>query len=129
MDEYTIPCTKEQIEKALELGAPIKSPNVEIGFFEDWEMVICNVMIINDNYYYIPTAEEMIGWLETQEAFDSIEIEYCKDYKIWLYRICTSKEDDCTFKSLFPSRKEATLAAIDAALDYLSNNKKNESPC
>lgn len=102
IDEYTIDCTKEQIDKAIKLGARIK--------FEDDELT-CN------SYPIYPTAEQMIGWLETQGF--RFEVEYCTMYCIMVHinntyicnPICTN------------SRKEATLAAIDATLEYLSNNK------
>lgn len=66
----------------------------------------------------IPTAEQMIGWLEEQGFYFYIFKDYCWNGEVqygnnWYYSI-----DDVN------SRKEATIAAIDAALEYLSNNKK-----
>ena len=117
MNRYALYCTAEQTKKAIELGAPIEKKEIQLcdnakHFF--WY----------DGFYYnYPTAEEMIGWLEEQESICSIEINNDTINKVWMYFLYTNKEETTEWKSLFPSRKEATLAAIDAALDYLSNNK------
>lgn len=104
MKQYTIHCTEEQVKKALELGAPIEFET--LGGSSNFDM----------KYTVTPTAEEMIGWLEEQGFYFYImndyhwreEVQYCNN---WYH----SKED-------LGSRKEATLAAIDAALDYLVDN-------
>lgn len=74
-----------------------------------------------------PTAEQMIGWIE---SISTIQLQIVKQtgesgtrYRIWV-------RDDCLpFSNIikmynYPTRREATLAAIDSALDYLIKNKK-----
>ena len=108
MDKYTIYCTEEQTKKALELGAPIKYKytldNKERGKFEK------------------PTASQMIGWLEEQE--DIKEVFVTIEYTYWHYAIILSNGRVIECEDSYDSRKEATLAIIDAALDYLIKNKK-----
>ena len=90
---------------------------------------ICNkygMIYANSTYYVIPTAEQMIGWLEEQKTIHSINV-IGNDYNCdWKYGINLNMPDgyDYLGKEGYHSRKEATLAAIDAALGYLSNNKK-----
>lgn len=112
MNRYTIYCTESQTKKALELSAPI---NVSFQFNNP-------TAIINNIAYEIPTAERIIGWLEEQGDIKSINVECA--YK-WHYEIY-NKEYWKIMKhnDIYNSRKEATLAAIDAALDYLIKNRK-----
>lgn len=119
MNNYTIYCTPEQTKKALKLGAPIK----RIIKYED------TISSIID--YCIPTVEQMLGWIEEQMNITTFHINFYPTYKNEGYGYliiakeivieCDAQEDG---KYLQPSRKEATLAAIDAALGYLMNNKK-----
>lgn len=132
MERYKIFCTESQTKKAFELGAPLsnfiteeesrklitiaKSKN-EIKEYEE-ELNKYHQTIIGDRVYYIPTAEQMIYWLEEQ----GITIDNVKCYTGWCARAYT--DDDVNLnKGRFFSRKEATLAAIDAALDYLIDKK------
>ncbi len=116
MNKYTILCTPEQTKKALELGA-------QIAIYGNGEMSAeiakkYNFTPINGVTYIIPTAEQMIGWLEEQ-GLTSIEITFCKESK-WMFEIFGEIYD---YGAPYFSRKEATLAAIDAALDYLLKAK------
>lgn len=118
IDEYTIRCTAEQAKKALELGASIefeqtfcynwkdgkREPYPDIETDKDGEPILIK-----------PTSEQMIGWLEDQglnfegsSYYMSVEIK--NGERIGIYS---------------GTRKSSTLAAIDAALEYLSNNKNN----
>lgn len=99
-------CTEEQTRKALELGAPIKSKLKEKGC--DMQTHIVGLS------YIIPTAEQMISWLEEQGFYFYIMNDYNWQEEVqygnnWYH----SKEN-------LSSRKEATLSAIDAALEYLN---------
>lgn len=113
MDKFAIYCTEEQVLNALMLGAPIR----EVGSESDAKK--CLQHSKNFRFYEVPTAEEMIGWLETRGEF-RIEISTGIS-DIWFYYVHISYGTN--YKNLFyggfDSRKEATLAAIDAALDYL----------
>ena len=115
ISDYSILCTLEQAKKALELGAPIEKKEIQLcdnakNFF--WY----------DGFYYnYPTAEEMIGFLEEQGILVSILYGYIVRYK-WTYDLDSEEYIDYK-RGEFTSREEATLAAIDAALGYLSNNK------
>lgn len=71
--------------------------------------------------YLLPTAEQMRCWLE----------EYVKEVRInqsvigsWYFEIYINPHEMIRKNCGYLSRKEATLAAIDAALEYLTNNKK-----
>ena len=123
MNNYTIYCTVEQVKKAFELGAPIEIlPNYTE--FRGLPLVKCKDG--NDRPCIIPTAEQMIGWLEEQHIIERVDI-FC--FMSWGYMIirddlvhpyvCVAKNEN----EGFSSRKEATLAAIDAALEYLTSKK------
>lgn len=116
MEKYTIYCNEEQTKKALELGAPIEE--------------FCGLRPttpIDGILYDIPTAEQMIGWLE-EHWFEYVNISYYVTGDYWCYYGETKGGHDSiggkVSRNHYSSRKEATLAAIDAALDYLSNNNR-----
>ena len=112
ISDYSIHCTLSQTKKALELGAPIEKKEIQV-------CDNANNFFWHDGFYYnYPTAEEMIGWLEEQ-GITSIEITFSKETK-WKFEMFSEIYD---YGAPYFSRKEAILAAIDAALDYLSNNK------
>lgn len=124
MNEYTIYCTEEQTKKALELGAPIQFASIN-----DIRLRRYIEVESNNKVYVIPTSEQMIGWLEDNKLIIQIECsEYC-DYFYRIKRITYYQEsgdyelNNVDYVYDFSSRKEATLAAIDAGLDYLSNNE------
>lgn len=118
MNKYTIYCTEEQTKKAFELGAPIEKDASSL------DLLYCVKLeeresLTGFNYWLIPpTAEQMIGWLEEQDCIKFITISNTGDY--WYYDIRTTSNADCLVNLYCKSRKEATLAAIDAALDYLA---------
>lgn len=119
MDKYIIYCTPEQTKMALKLGAPIQlwkgfeATHTPTGSF-----------IENNVLYFIPTAEQMIMWLEEQRILIEIyynstyrHYNYCKKYGGYGNWGCALYD---SYTHGFPSRKDATLAAIDAAFEYLS---------
>lgn len=119
MNQYTIYCTPEQTRKALKLGAPIETYKPIIidskagGSFTTPTMEIV-------------TAEQMIGWLEVQKYISSIEVSHQYRINKYCYYIFDDYGNDIESldsKIRFNSRPEATLAAIDAALDYLCDKK------
>lgn len=131
MNKYTIYCTESQTKKALKLGAPIKTEVKCLhGHFS-------NGYIFEDGNLFVfkPTAEEMIGWLEEQEILVDInpinglhfywmlrtkELDKGSGKYMWECQYTTPERD-----LEYNSRKEATLAAIDIALEYLiKNNNK-----
>lgn len=122
MNQYTIYCTEAQTKKALGLGAPIEQVFYSVQFDETIKEY--HLIKIECKLYEIPTAEQMIGWLEEQEDIDRISIDKPTgttgtwDYEVFIigefHRYCCGG---------FKTRKEATLAAIDAALEYLTNKK------
>lgn len=101
--DYTIYCTEEQTNKALELGAPLNT----WGFARE---------------PVIPTAEQMVGWLEEQEGVYDIHLLRTADGE-WKYDVTTKCVSDNRMYGRCSSRKVATLAAIDAVLEYLTNKK------
>lgn len=123
MSDYTIYCTLEQTKKSFELGAPIEIlPN----YTEYRVFPLLKCKDGNDRPCIIPTAEQMIEWLEGQAVIDEINIsknwDEDGDY-VWSFDFYDEKYNVIGQGGSYPSRKEATLAAIDAALEYLSNKK------
>lgn len=149
MYKYTIYCTAEQTKKALELGAPISEvmsrynarmalQRIERGLetYEDYAnkgiaLVDCKFV---KKALMIPTEEQMLGWLEEQDILIDInpinglhfywmlstkELDEGSGRYMWECQY-TTPERDLEYNSI----KEATLAAIDVALEYLSNNNK-----
>lgn len=115
ISDFTIHCTTEQIRQALELGAPIIADTREIKFAKP------NGLPFDVDRVVIPTAEQMIGWLESQEAIRSVEVT---ESFMWHYRVRRNKHDDTEdwIQGARKTRPEATLAAIDAALGFLKDN-------
>lgn len=120
MNRYTIYCTIEQTRMALKLGAPI----IPFKSRRTKETVINNSVIEydEDTFTFVnsPTVEQMIGWIEDQEGIKCIDIYRNCDY--WGYGVITNITTYDVTKH-FSTRKEATIAAIDAALEYLKENK------
>lgn len=123
MNKFTIYCTLEQTKKALKLGAPLeKASSREIfnamGFrdktFEEmYDFKGC--VIINDDVYLTPTSEQMIGWIATKGVFVGVAWDYIIN-KWESYTHIKNKLIGCDD---YDSREEATITAIDEALDYL----------
>lgn len=117
MQRYEIRCTTEQTRKALELGATI---DFSSNYYDGFDTIGYSEKYKDKIYAEIPTAEQMIGWLEEQGL--SIEIFMSKrefsDGFIWCVRVSDeNKNATILLNHNDNSRKEATLAAIDAALD------------
>lgn len=106
ISDYTIYCTEEQTNKALELGATLKPYNAK-GYVES-------------GCAEIPTAEQMIGFLE--ETLKEVSVRQ-SIIGSWFYELYINPYELIEKNCGYISRREATLAAIDAALDYLINNK------
>lgn len=122
MNEFTIYCTTEQIKKALQVGAPIE---LRSEYYHPTEHdlkldnpIPCESYTYGYHYAKCPTAEQMIGWLEAQGEFKVIAIHNSKNLN-WSFHI-TTKDKDIFTSSGYSSRKQATLAAIDAALEHLN---------
>lgn len=126
MEQYTIYCTAEQTEKALKLGAPIKInhwPPINGENFMWLSPPEDAIVWDNSTNCLIPTMGQMLGWLEEQESIQEIYVS--KNPYAWFYSVFNDCGEDISLNDeSFSTRKEATLAAIDAALDYLSNKKK-----
>ncbi|MCQ2299657.1 MAG: hypothetical protein MJZ81_06000 [Bacteroidales bacterium] len=115
MEQYSIFCTEAQTRKALELGAPIK-----IRPYVTQEKAIDFAYVNAGMIFNCPTAEQMIGWLEGL----GLKFRVYQTIVTWTYMVGVKEPDDIRWEEGLDSRKEATLAAIDAALEYLSKNKK-----
>lgn len=119
MNRYTIYCTSEQTKKALELGAPIDyclnqfdiDDSVFIGYVKNSRA---------RQYAVLPTAEQIIGWLEEQHPIDHIDVY--KQATTWNSVVYMSTLERRSKKGT--SRQEAILAAIDVALEYLREGGK-----
>lgn len=119
MNRYTIYCTEEQALKAYKLGAPIE---VEVIYESDHDAVRDDKVHISEYlaktspfqmYAIIPTAEQIIGWIDEHDVL--IQIYHEVD---WLFSI-----NHFEGVGRFFTREKATLAAIDAALDYLEKKE------
>lgn len=119
IQDYSVYCTPEQTNRALKLGAPLETC--------DWRITNTNKYIELDNekgwHIQIPTAEQIAGWL----------LEYVNDIIVcrglastWFYSVYLKNTTDCRSRFNYPTRKAATLAAIDTALDYLEQQKEKE---
>lgn len=109
MNKYTIDCTKEQVYKAIELGAPIK--------YEDDELT-------GKSYPIYPTAEQMIGWLIKEHGILPLtDMANSTSFEYGFVSMIKMENNVKRFIGIHSSLEEATLAAIDAALEYLSNNR------
>lgn len=117
MKRYTIYCNEEQTRKALELGAPIEYAKV----IDTIKGNSIRIPEESGEFYLIPTAEQMIGWLGIEKGL-YVEPYFNGESAFSFTPIISTMEDGevitCESKESF---EEATLAAIDAALDYLSN--------
>lgn len=137
MSDYTLFCTPEQTRKAFDLGAPISEgmerhnawnamQRIKSGKETYEEYANKGVAIINGKYVVkaltIPTDEQMIGWLE-EETLGEIRIEQDTEKK-WAYTLFNNRYEFDMSYDVYYSRKEATIAAIDAALEYLTNKKQ-----
>lgn len=131
IDEYTIYCTEEQTKKAFMLGAPLitmrydevfeSGPVIHFDRHKELKHLSKNG---GSQCAYIPTAEQLIGWIDDQGIALDIHTYFKVDNgKIHHYQF-TVTDSTRVFNGEYSSRKEATLAAIDAALDYLIKNKK-----
>lgn len=117
MNNYTIYCTEKQVRQAIELGAPVEYasnfnaylPHRMIDFVGESGKMECAQFVI-------PSVGQMIGWLRA------------KGFKFILSDVIDSDEgnnwwvaiNDKLITQGFNENKE--LGAIDAALEYLSNN-------
>lgn len=128
MERYTIYCTEEQTKKALALGAPIE---VETIFACDYETSRDNKVHVSEHlaksapyqeYAIIPTTEQMVGWLEAQNIY--LEPRHTDEEKIHVWVGSFTPLPDGVWTKSYSTIKEATLAAIDVALDYLIKVKE-----
>lgn len=101
MNKYTIYCTESQTRRAMELGAPI-----------EYQL---------QGIFKVPTSEQMISWLEGRDIFININ-HIGAGYGSWVKTISTNENIGKNL-GYVTTRKEATHAAIDAALEYLKNTK------
>lgn len=116
MNKYQIYCTEDQTKKAFELGAPLIRYNCYIHRF-------VNPCGIGKECYIVPTAEQMIGWIE-ERLMGSIDITLDNPPIKWKYEVWNKNFTCYECEEGFASRKDVTRAAINAALEYLSNKSK-----
>ena len=114
--DYTIYCTESQTRKAFELGAPIE--------ILKYNSTILKTITTLDGFAIIPTAEQMISWLRKEKAV-FVEIFYNGEIRYSYSPIVSAREDGEIISLEAEDDPDiATLAAIDAALEYLTKNKK-----
>lgn len=128
MNDYTIHCTEAQTKKALELGAQIINYPIQMAPYgvPKYERQLPSGKRIA---YVFPTAEQMIGWLEEKNVKCFILPDMYKDdsYNIQINdELVTTGHPQYDYPLTYETRQEATLDAIDNALEYLSNNKNKK---
>lgn len=134
MDKYTIYCTEEQTRTALKLGAPIKLLYEKDNTSNQQYLILTAqeyTRLCNEGYCYakVPTTEQMIGWLEEK----GFAIDIFNNTGGFIWDVMLTKAHNRLIYSFveenvkyipYRNRKEATLAAINAALRYLIENKE-----
>lgn len=132
--QYT--ALKSRQKKAYELGAPIKKTypytNVNAIWAEGYIELNHGYVDSSDRATFtllkVPTAEQVIEWLlhEHDIICDVCPRNGCFGTTWFAFRFTEFRSKRKKYESDakdYGSRKEATLAAIDAALDYLSKEK------
>lgn len=118
ISDYSIYCTLSQTKKALELGAPIEEHG---RYHADLEP---NIVLTDDKTWLeIPTAEQMIGWLRKEKGLFVESYLNGKYYYSFSPIVSTKEDGEIIHLEAQDDPDKATLTAIDAALDYLTNNK------
>lgn len=122
MNDLTMRCTQAQTMMALLLGAPIERQGYttikDNELPDDW-------FSAGSECYHIPTCEQMINWIESKW---SVRFHVCSDqlgesYEYFVRKLPFQPTKDAYFSDFeFATRIEATLAAIDATLEYLFNS-------
>lgn len=129
MNEFTIWCTEEQTHKALKLGASIELESEYYNPTEhDFKLdnpIPCESFTNGYHYAKCPTAEEMIGWLRTKGCTPYIYPVLREGRSVLSARLLIKLDagDSDSFHG-FGEDYSIILTAIDAALKYLSINKK-----
>lgn len=128
ISDFTISCTEEQTRKALELGAPIQLwseyyKNQEHDFKLDTP-IPCRQFTNGYCAASCPTAEQLIGWLRTKGCTPYV-YPVMRDGRSVLSARLLIKLDNGNSDSFYGFGEDYSiiLAAIDAALEYLTNNK------
>lgn len=133
MSDYTLFCTEEQVKKALKLRAPISEAmsrynsllvykRIEQGketkeYYNNQGIAICGTRT-----YKIPTAEQMLGWLNEQGVQITTHVNVLDE---WKTIVCVkSSAQPIAYSEWRKSRKVAIIVAIDAALEYLADKFK-----
>lgn len=121
MKRYSVYCTEEQTKKAIEIGAPVNEAMSRYNSRLVYDRIMQGketreeynkrgIAVLGKRTYNIPTTEQMIGWLDFKGVI--CEIYYRGK---WYYDV-----QGLGNNVSFSSRKEATLASISVALDYLT---------
>lgn len=121
MKEFTIYCTEEQTRRAYELGARIER---HVVFCEG--CVRIGKTVNNERLYGIaPTAEQMCGWLRERGLHAYAFPSNGNTGEIYIGEVdeLTNNGFACLLSTEAKEPEQALLAAIDLALDYLSNSK------
>lgn len=122
MNTFTIFCTEAQTRRALELGAPI---NIRCSYNGYYPLPFIREIIVEPHHFAeVPTAEQMLGWLKTKGfAFGITNYnDGFNDHVFW--RVANNQDKRWYISDdKLKDPKEAVLAAIDAALNYLKNKK------
>lgn len=71
-----------------------------------------------------PTAEQMLGWLEEQKDIEEIFVQKNRAFHSWACLVISNEDKIIFSNNIYRSRKESTIAAIDAALEYLKSTKQ-----
>lgn len=119
MNKYTIYCTEEQTRKALELGAPIRKEPSSLELYQCVRTDEKDNVTGQSIWLISPTAEQMMGFFRSKNIHIVIHKDIVDKWSVYGHEI--EPIEFTVFDRLtgYNSFKEATLAAIDAALEYL----------
>lgn len=121
-ENYKLYCDVTQAKKALGLGAEL----TQLPYQND-DSDIVHTFMDNGVLYRLPTYEQMIEWIESRMEILFIDVFIKKsDFALgkWRYIVYDGWGDSISSDEYYFKREFATREAINAALDYLENNRE-----
>lgn len=122
MNEYTLYCTKDQTKKVLELGATLTEDRSD--WFNTANHICVGDTIFGDIWYHCPTVEQMFGFFRSKNIHIVIHKDAVDKWSVYGHEIMPIEFTVFDRLTGFDSYEEATLAAIDAILEYLEQSTK-----
>ena len=125
LHDYKVLCTLEQAIRAHKIGAPLNPCN-EATFMQDgMQKAFLSrklVVRINNKNYYIPTTQQLLGWIRDKKSLDVFVLPKSGNY---VFNICSVNSETPIGDSLkreFVLKDEAELEATNSVLSCLEEN-------